>query len=84
MLHRPGKELENLMPDYLERLLLMIFHSWKMHKKNTTILLKRFVTKESEVLYLEELAAESLTSPEIREQFIEEYLDEAKHSWTPN
>ena len=37
MLHRPGKELENLMPDYLERLLLMIFHSWKMLKKNTTI-----------------------------------------------
>ncbi|VJB39186.1 arginine deiminase [Streptococcus pneumoniae] len=30
-----------------------------------------------EVLYLEQLAAESLTSPEIRDQFIEEYLDEA-------
>ena len=25
-----------------------------------------------------------MTTPEIREQFIEEYLDEAKHSWTPN
>ena len=33
--------------------------------------------KESEVLYLEQLAAESLTSPEIRDRFIEEYLDEA-------
>ena len=30
-----------------------------------------------EVLYLEKLAAESLTSPEIRDQFIEEYLEEA-------
>ena len=30
-----------------------------------------------EVLYLEQLAAESLTSPEIRDQFIEEYLEEA-------
>ena len=30
-----------------------------------------------EVLYLEQLAAESLTSPEIRDQFIEEYLNEA-------
>jgi len=29
------------------------------------------------VLYLEQLAAESLTSPEIRNQFIEEYLNEA-------
>ncbi len=46
MLHRPGKELENLQPDYLERLLLMIFLSWKMHKKNMTTLLKRFVMKE--------------------------------------
>ena len=55
----------------------MIFHSWKMHKKNTTILLKRFVNEGIEVLYLEKLAAESLTTPEIREQFIEEYLDEA-------
>ena len=35
MLHRPGKELENLMPDYLEASsFLMIFHSWKMLKKN--------------------------------------------------
>ncbi len=33
MLHRPGKELENLLPDYLERLLLMIFLSWKMLKR---------------------------------------------------
>ena len=56
MLHRPGKELENLLPDYLERLLF---------------------DEGIEVLYLEQLAAESLTSPEIRDQFIEEYLDEA-------
>ncbi|WP_238601645.1 arginine deiminase family protein, partial [Streptococcus suis] len=30
-----------------------------------------------EVLYLEKLAAESLVTPEIREQFIDEYLEEA-------
>ena len=26
LLHRPGKEIENLMPDYLERLLLSLIH----------------------------------------------------------
>ena len=63
-LHRPGKELENLMPDYLDVFSLMIFHFWKMHKKNTTTLLKALRNEGIEVLYLEKLAAESLTSPE--------------------
>ena len=35
MLHRPGKELENLMPEYLDRLL---FDDIPVRKKNTTAL----------------------------------------------
>ena len=46
MLHRPGKELENLQPDYLERLLFDDIPFWRMHKKNMITLLKRFVMKE--------------------------------------
>ncbi len=47
----PGKELENLMPDYLERLLLMIVHL-EDAQKNTTHLLKHFVTKVSKYFIL--------------------------------
>ena len=53
MLHRPGKELENLMPDYLERLLLMIFHSWKMHKRTRQFFAQALRNEGIEVLYLE-------------------------------
>ena len=52
MLHRPGKELENLMPDYLERLLFDDIPFLEDAQKNTTILLKRFVTKESKYFIL--------------------------------
>ena len=77
MLHRPGKELENLMPDHLERLLFddipFLEDAQKEHDAFADALRKEGI----EVLYLEKLAAESLTSPEIRNEFIEEYLDEA-------
>ena len=48
MLHRPGKELENLMPDYLERLLFDDIP----FLEDAQILLKRFVTKESKYFIL--------------------------------
>ncbi|WP_308689372.1 arginine deiminase [uncultured Streptococcus sp.] len=77
MLHRPGKELENLMPDHLERLLFddipFLEDAQKEHDAFADALRKEGI----EVLYLEKLAAESLTSPEIRNEFIEEYLNEA-------
>ena len=77
MLHRPGKELENLMPDHLERLLFddipFLEDAQKEHDAFADALRKEGI----EVLYLEKLTAESLTSPEIRNEFIEEYLNEA-------
>ena len=77
MLHRPGKALEHLMPDHLERLLFddipFLEDAQKEHDAFADALRKEGI----EVLYLEKLAAESLTSPEIRNEFIKEYLDEA-------
>ena len=77
LLHRPGKELENLMPDHLERLLFddipFLEDAQKEHDAFADALRKEGI----EVLYLEKLTAESLTSPEIRNEFIEEYLNEA-------
>ena len=75
--HRPGKELENLMPDYLERLLFDDIPFLEDAQKEHDNFAQALRNEGIEVLYLEKLAAESLTSPEIRDQFIEEYLDEA-------
>ena len=76
-LHRPGKELENLMPDYLERLLFDDIPFLEDAQKEHDNFAQALRNEGIEVLYLEQLAAESLTSPEIRDQFIEEYLEEA-------
>ncbi|MCO8286988.1 arginine deiminase [Tetragenococcus halophilus] len=77
MLHRPGKELGNLMPDYLKRLLFddipFLEQAQKEHDYFAEILRK----KEIEVLYLEDLAADSLKNEKIRAQFINQYLAEA-------
>ncbi|MGX7030823.1 arginine deiminase [Vagococcus zengguangii] len=77
LLHRPGKELENLMPDYLERLLFddipFLQDAQAEHDQFAKILTDNGV----EVLYLEDLMAESLVSDEVKEAFIDEYLSEA-------
>ncbi len=77
MLHRPGKELENLMPDHLERLLFDDIPFLEDAQKEHDAFADAFRKEGIEVLYLEKLTAESLTSPEIRNEFIEEYLNEA-------
>ena len=77
LLHRPGRELENLMPDYLERLLFddipFLAEAQREHDNFANCLRKEGV----EVVYLADLAAESLISPEVRERFIAKFLDEA-------
>mgnify|MGYP001214842005 FL=1 len=77
MLHRPGKEIENLMPDYLERLLFDDIPFLEEAQREHDAFAQALRDEGVEVLYLEKLAAESLTSPEIKEAFIDEYLAEA-------
>lgn len=77
LLHRPGKELENLMPDYLERLLFDDIPYLKVaqeeHDEFANILRRNSV----EVVYLEDLAAESISDPDVKKEFISEYISEA-------
>ncbi|RRD32659.1 arginine deiminase [Streptococcus minor] len=77
MLHRPGKEIENLMPDYLERLLFDDIPFLEEAQREHDAFAQALRDEGVEVLYLEKLAAESLTTPEIREAFVDEYLSEA-------
>jgi arginine deiminase len=78
VLHRPGKEVENLTPKYLERLLFddipYLPAVQREHDYFADILRNRGV----EVLYLEKLMEEALSTEEIHQQFIHQVLDESK------
>ncbi len=77
ILHRPGKELLNVTPSIMEELLfdeIPFLDAAQEEHDNFADILRKTGT---EVYYLEKLAAEALTSDEIRKNFIKEYLDEA-------
>lgn len=71
-----GRELENLMPDYLERLLFDDIPYLKLAQRNTSVCgtLRQCGV---EVLYLTDLTAEAVTDEAVRRQFIRDYLCEA-------
>ena len=75
-LHRPGKELENLIPDNIERLLFddipYLEEAQKEHDNFAQVLRDNGV----EVVYLEDLVAESLDAANQREVFVDEWLSE--------
>ena len=77
MLHRPGAELENLMPEYLERLLFddipYLREAQREHDAFATCLREQGV----EVVYLTELVAASITDQEVRKEFLRQFLDES-------
>ena len=77
LLHRPGGELENLMPEYLERLLFddipYLREAQREHDAFADCLRQAGV----EVVYLRDLVAESFTGPEVRGEFLREFLKEA-------
>ena len=78
ILHRPGKELEGLTPDYLERLLFddipYLEKAQEEHDKFAEVLRSRGV----EVLYLDQLAAEALYNEEIKWRFISDMVRASK------
>ena len=73
LVHRPGAELENLMPEYLERLLFDDIPYLKIaqeeHDAFCDIMRKRGV----EVVYLTDMLAESLTDNEVKNEFLREF-----------
>ncbi|MBE6111897.1 MAG: arginine deiminase [Peptococcaceae bacterium] len=77
MLHRPGQELENLMPEYLERLLFddipYLRIAQEEHNSFADILRQNGV----EVVYLSDLVAESIINQDVKEQLIKELIDDA-------
>ena len=77
LLHRPGKELENLMPEYLERLLFDDIPYLKEAQREHDAFADCLRGQGVEGVYLTDLVAESLTGPEVRQELIRQYLAEA-------
>ncbi|WP_199874188.1 arginine deiminase [Paraclostridium bifermentans] len=77
LLHRPGGEIENLTPEYLERLLFddipFLEVAQQEHDAFANVLRENGV----EVVYLHELAAQAIEDEEIKEQFISQFIKEA-------
>ncbi len=77
MLHRPGKELENLMPEYLERLLFDDIPYLKVAQAEHDAFAQCLRDNGAEVVYLRELVEETLAEPDVRRELTEQFLDEA-------
>jgi len=78
MLHRPGRELENLMPEYLERLLFDDIPYLKAAQQEHDAFADCLRRNGAEVVYLRDLVAESITDETVRQELVEQFLDEAE------
>lgn len=77
MLKRPGYEVENLTPEYLERLLFDDIPYLPIIQEEHDYFAKTLQNEGVEVLYLENLVAESLTNPEVKDEFVSRMLQES-------
>ena len=77
LLHRPGKELLNLTPDTLGRLLFDDIPFLKVAQEEHDAFAQILRDNGVEVVYLEDLAAETIGQcPDLRKKFIEQFIVE--------
>lgn len=77
MLHRPGREVENLVPEYLGRLLFDDIPYLKVAQQEHDGFANILRNNGVEVFYLEELLTQIFENNKVREKFIEEFLQES-------
>ena len=78
LLHRPGRELENLTPKWLNQLLFDDIPWLDLAQKEHDAFADIFRKNGVEVLYLVDLVAEALeTSDDVKNQFINQFIEEA-------
>ncbi|PFJ43760.1 arginine deiminase [Bacillus thuringiensis] len=78
LLKRPGKEVENLTPDYLQQLLFDDIPYLPIIQKEHDYFAQTLRNRGVEVLYLEKLAAEALVDKKLREEFVDRILKEGQ------
>ncbi len=83
LLHKPGKEVENLTPDTLGRLLFDDIPFLKIAAKEHDYFASILKENGAEVLYLEDLIASVFKDEKIKDEFILDLLEESNiHSHT--
>ena len=78
LLKRPGKEVENLTPDYLQQLLFDDIPYLPIIQQEHDYFAQTLRNRGVEVLYLETLAAEALVDKKLREEFVDRILQEGQ------
>lgn len=78
LLHRPGRELENLMPEHLDRLLFDDIPFLAEAQREHDAFADCLRSAGAEVVYLTDLVTESLTSPEARRELRDRFVQEAR------
>lgn len=77
MLHRPGREIENITPDYMERLLFDDIPYLPIAQEEHDFFAKTLRDQGIEVLYFSKLAAEALADEGVRHEFLERMIAES-------
>lgn len=78
LLHRPGKELENLTPDLLERLLFDDIPYLKVAQEEHDEFARTLRENGVKVLYIKNMVIESLNNhPEIKSNFVNQFVEES-------
>lgn len=77
LLKRPGKEVENLTPEIMERLLFDDIPHLPVIQKEHDAFAKVLEDNGVEVLYLEKLSAEAIDAGNVKESFLEKIMSES-------
>jgi arginine deiminase len=77
LLHRPGAEIENLIPEYLDRLLFDDIPFLKVAREEHDNFASVFRENGVQVEYLENLTAEAVNDQQIKEKFVHEVILES-------
>lgn len=78
LLHRPGTEVENIVPDYLRRLLFDEIVFLKQAQREHDQFVRILNNEGVEVVYLTDLMADILQDSKVREEFLMEFMIEGK------
>ncbi len=78
LLHRPGRELENLVPEYLTELLFDDIPYLAAAQAEHDLFADTLRAQQVEVLYLDQLVAEALSDPWVESEFISEMVVASK------
>ncbi|MGJ9382210.1 arginine deiminase [Salipaludibacillus sp. CF4.18] len=74
MVHRPGKEIENLFPEFMKEFLFDDIPNLRLAQKEHDKFVEVLSSRGAEVLYVTDLASAALTEKSVREVFIDEFL----------